>query len=246
MGRFPNVIKASSLNDTPGVSLRSFHFNDVMEEAKRLVREAQAKAEEIVQTAVDRQEAIEKAAYEKGFKAGYDKGYAEGLETGKAEAFDAAKKEFNEKQATLIESYRKTIDAINADRAAWIASSRHDLVELAMAVARKVAHHVGDQHREVILANLEEAVRLAGARTDVTIAVNLKDAETARLFVKSLVDMHEQWQNIRIVEESEIAPGGCRVHWGSGAIDATIDTQLDRIAMELIGHEERIGRGEEE
>jgi len=120
-----------------------------------------------------------------------------------------------------------------------------------MAIARRVAWHVGREHREVVLANLEEAVKLVGARTDVTIAVNPLDAEAARAFAKSLIDMREQWQKVRIVDEPEISPGGCRVQWGSGSIDATLETQLDRIDAELSAggtahHEGHEGHEEDE
>lgn len=231
------VIKAGTVGQTPNGGFRAFRLNDVMDEAKAFVANAHAEAERTLHKAEVRARQIEQEARreadERGHHEGYQRGFAQGLEAGQKQAYETAIEEFRAQQATLVESYRQTISAINADREAWLTSARQDMVELAMAIARRVTHHTGEEHREIVLANLEEAVRLVGARTDVTIAVNSKDEEAARAFAKTLVDMREQWQKIRIVEEPEIAPGGCRVQWGSGSIDATLETQLDRIESEL-------------
>lgn len=230
----PNaVIKAGTEASLPQAKLRTFRLNDIMDEAKAYVARAHAEAENILRQAEADARRMEQAARERGDARGYEEGYARGLQegrqTGHTEAFETAKAEFDEQQADLVESCKAAISAINADRQAWLTAARQDLIDLAMTIARRVAHHVGSEHREVVLANLEEAVRLVGTRTDVTIAVNAKDAEAARAFARTLTDLREQWQHIRIVEESEVAPGGCRVQWGSGAVDATLETQLDRI-----------------
>ena len=48
-----------------------------------------------------------------------------------------------------------------------------------------------------------------------------------------MTDLKEQCKHVRIVEQQDIAAGGCRVQWGSGAVDATLDTQLTRIETAL-------------
>jgi flagellar assembly protein FliH len=100
-------------------------------------------------------------------------------------------------------------------------------------VARRVVRHVTERDREAVLANLEEAVRITGARSDVTVAVHPIDAETARIFARSLMKMSEEWKHVRIAEEPEVSPGGCRVQWNGGALDASIETQLERIEAAL-------------
>ncbi|HOA72559.1 MAG TPA: FliH/SctL family protein [Phycisphaerae bacterium] len=237
MGRASGVIKANAVGQLPNATFRSFQINDVMDEARAFVAKAHAEAEETLRQAELRARQIEeearRAGDERGYREGYERGLAEGREAGRQEAFEAAKQEFGEQQASLISACQQIISTIEAEREAWETAARQDLIDLAMAIARRVAHHVGREHREVVLANLEEAVRLVGARTDVTITVHPLDAEAARAFAQSLMDLREQWQKVRIVEEPELSPGGCRVHWGSGSIDSTLETQLDRIEAEL-------------
>lgn len=247
------VIKAESVARPEALGLRCFHFNDVAREARDLAAVARRQAEALTAAAqadadAARREAramraaaqqevdgIREAARQAGFKAGYAEGFKQGSEEGRAVALAAAQREFAASQAQLTAAFRAGIESIEHGQAEWQAVARRDLAELALAIARRVVRHVGERDREVVLANLEEAVRLVGARSDVTIAVHPADAEAARVFAQSLLDLKESWEHVRVVEESEVSRGGCRIQWGSGSVDATLETQLDRIAAELKG-----------
>jgi flagellar assembly protein FliH len=233
MDRKSMIIKAAVARPMEGVVLKPFQFSDMMGEVQEALEAAKIEAERLVKHAKAQEELIRRAAWDQGYRAGEEQGRQEGQQQGRAEAFEAARREFEAGQKNLVESWQQTISLINDGRAAWEAAARQDLVDLALAIARRVAHQVGDRDRQVVLANLEEAVRLAGERSEVTIMVNPADAEAARVFAGSLLDMREQWQHVHVVEEPEVSPGGCRIQWGSGAVDARLDTQLDRIAAEL-------------
>jgi flagellar assembly protein FliH len=227
------VIKAQSRERAEPLGLRAFRIDDVTREAQLRLAEAQRQAEEILETARQEAARLREAARQEGQRAGYAEGLVQGEQAGRAEALTAATREFTEKQAALVATCRALISNIESSRAAWEAAARQDLIDLAIAIARRIVHRVGEREREAVLANLQEAVRLAGARSDVTIVVNPKDAETARLFAQSLLDMKDQRSGLRVFEDAEVSPGGCRVQWGTGAIDASIETQLDRIAEAL-------------
>ncbi len=233
MGRRSAVIKDVTTGAVEGQGFRRFEVADLMAEAQKVVAAARAEAAGILDRARSQAEAIRQSAGEEGRRVGIQEGTRQGREAGRTEAFEAARREFAEQQKSLIESCQQTITDINANRAAWETSARQDLIDLAMAIARRVARCVGQRDREVVRANLEEAIQLAGARSDVTIMVSPADAEAARQFARSLVDMREQWGHIRVVEDPEVSPGGCRIQWGTGAVDARLETQLDRIETEL-------------
>jgi flagellar assembly protein FliH len=250
------VIKGDSAAVGKGLALRAFHMNDVMDEAREKLAgaldtvsaarqtlaaaneklsNARKEAEAILARARSEVAGIQDVAREAGRQEGFQAGYEEGRQAGRAEALEAARLEFAENQQSLIDTCRSMIETISRERANWLAAARQDVIELAEAIARRVVHHVGQRDREVVLANLEEAVRLVGVRSVVTIAVNPADAEAARVFAQSLLDLKEHWEHIQVAEEPEVSPGGCRVQWGSGSVDATLETQLDRIAAELKG-----------
>lgn len=233
MARRSTVIKAAEALPFQGAVLKPFHLSDMMGEVKAALIQAQADAARIVRQAKAQEDAIRRAGYEAGYQAGFAKGLEEGREKGHAQAFAEAKAQFAATHKSLLSSCEKIIADIEERRAAWQAAARQDLVDLAMAVARRIVRHVSESDRRVVVENLQEAIRLAGERSDVTIKINPADAQAVRVFAESLADRQASCKLVKIVEAPEISPGGCWVQWGSGAVDARIETQLDRIAAEL-------------
>jgi flagellar biosynthesis/type III secretory pathway protein FliH len=228
-----SVIKAGQLGKPESGGLKKLDLHDVMAEARQVVADARMEAERILAAARREAEGIKQREAEVGRREGYEKGMEEGRQAGREQALVEAKQQFEQQQKGLIESCQRIITEINKDRVQWKAMARQDLVELAMAVGRRVARSVGERDREVVLANLDEAIQLAGTRSEVTIAVSPADAEAAQTFAQSLMEMREHWDNIRVIEEPDITPGGCRVHWSSGAVDGSLEAQLDRIENAL-------------
>lgn len=233
MGRMPTIIKAGTPVPAARSGPRPMELTDVLMEARSVLDRARREAERMLVEARREAERLRDAARTEGREAGYAEGLGSGREAGRAEAFEAATRVFEEQHAAVVEACRECIAAIDGRREAWERSSREDLVELAMAIARRVAHHVGERERNVVLANLEMAARLVGTRSEVTVAVSPGDAETARTFGQGITDADGPWKHVRVIEDAGIRPGGCRIQWESGAVDATLETQLDRIEEEL-------------
>ncbi|MBP7933856.1 MAG: hypothetical protein KA354_04325 [Phycisphaerae bacterium] len=232
MSRQPTIIKARSAGPE-SLGARAFVVNDVLREARGVLTAAQRNAAELCEQARAQVTEIREQARREGHEAGFIAGREDGLKAGRDEAFALARQEFGEQQRLLTAACEDLMTQIEDGRALWLASARQDLVELAMAIARRVVHHVGQRERDVVLANLEEAVRLAGRRSEVTLVVHPADAAAARSFADGLLGRRDQWKHVEIVEDTQMSPGGCRVHWDSGAVDAALETQLDRIADQL-------------
>lgn len=233
MSRVMSVIKAGQLGKPETGGLKKLDLCDVLAEARQVVADARGEAERILAAARSEAVGIRQREAELGRREGYEQGLEEGRVAGREQALADAKQEFEKQHTGLVQACQQIITEINKDRVQWKAMARQDLVELAMAVGRRVARTVGERDREVVLANLDEAIQLAGTRSEVTIAVSPIDAEAARTFAQSLMDMREHWDSIRVIEEPDITPGGCRVHWSSGAVDGSLETQLDRIENAL-------------
>jgi flagellar biosynthesis/type III secretory pathway protein FliH len=232
MAKKSNILTEEQARPLQGV-VKPFHIQDVMSEARDALADARVKAESLIQEAQEQAEAIRQTAWDDGCQRGKLEGWEAGREAGHDEAFKQASERFEQEQGRLVSLCRQAIDSIDAHRAEWEASARHDLIELAMAIATRVVRHVGEHDRNVVLANLEEAIRISGERSAVTIQINPHDAETAQSFAKQLIDAKGACKHVDIVEMEDIAPGGCKMLWGSGAVDARLETQLDRISQAL-------------
>lgn len=239
----PAVIKADAVKRGEARGLTPFALTDIMEEARATLANARATAVKLMADARTAAVDIRAKAALEGVEEGRARGLTEGRDAGHKEAFEAARAEFAGQQARLVSSFTQAVEGIDRSRAAWEAAARQDLIELAVAIARRVVGPVGRRDREVILRNLEEVVRLTGVRSEVSLLVHPLDAEASRQFAGEVERRGRQWQHVRIIEDESVSPGGCRVQWGSGGIDAELETQLDRIAAELTAGTEPEGGG---
>lgn len=227
------VIKADTLRSQPA-GARAFNLNDYRAAADALLKSAEAEA-------VAHAERIRKAAETRAAellelrrREGYEKGYADGVEKGRAEALKKATEEFQSQHASAVAAMQQVMETFDAQRRDWVSATRRDAVELAMEIAARIVKRIGAVDREAAVANLRDVIDRVGHGRDLTVFVHPDDATTIRQFADALTDAEKSWGHVRIAEDARIEPGGCRVDADGGALDATLTTQLDRIADELI------------
>jgi flagellar assembly protein FliH len=109
-----------------------------------------------------------------------------------------------------------------------------EVVELAVAVARRVTKRQGEIDPRVLEANLVEAMKLVVHAADVRIAVH---PEQKAALLETLPRLKMQWpdlQHVELIEDANLSKGGCRVLTRNGEIDADLAGQLDRVVRELL------------
>lgn len=232
-----NVIKAP-VRFARAERVQPFSLVDVQAQADEIVRRAHAAAAGIVAAAREQADAERGVARQEGHDAGHAQGLAEGRETGRASALEEAKREFDERHTTLVNALNTALDQADRQKRELLADAYRDLVDLALAVARRVIKATGHLDRDAAVANAIEAIDLAGKRSDMRLEVHPLDLETLETFAESLAAADCQRAHVRIVAESTVSPGGCRLRSADGAVDATLETQIDEIARHLLRREE--------
>ncbi len=215
--------------------LVSFDLADHLAEARQVVSAAEREAQGIIARAKAEAVRIGDEARRHGHDEGHAAGLARGLEEGTQQGLDAATERFNAEHAELVASMTAAIGAIEGQKQDLLIEARQDLLKFAVVVAKKVTRRVGELNREAAVANVEEAIRLVGAKTDLTVRINPRDAETLRRFAEELHGQLNGKQHLAITEDESIAPGGAVVAAGGMEVDARIETQLDQITTLLVG-----------
>jgi flagellar assembly protein FliH len=215
------LIKAAIATTTVRLSLR-----DIEADARRRTEHAREQADQIVEEARHRAGEIGAAAMEEGYK----NGYAQGMADARREAIER----FAEHAGLAVEALARAAATMEASRADLESAALADVVKLAIGIARRVTKRQGLIDSRVLTENLREAVKQLIRRDDVRVAIH--PAQRASLD-ETLAQLKIEWpqlERVEIVEDDSISPGGCRVSGGQGEIDATLETQLDRIAADLI------------
>jgi len=224
------VIKS---NDAP-LSLSPFSMADIEKQAKLVLLRARQQADQLLAAAQTEAESLKQQATAEGVAEGRRQGLAQGLEQGKKAGHQQALNEHRAHFQQALQSLTNAMLEVERHRAELEASALAEVVRLAIAIARRVTKRQGILDPQVLTANLHEAMKLVVARTDLRIAIHPSQRKTLDAALPQLELQWPQLNHVRVVEDAAIAPGGCRVFSENGSIDADLQTQLDRVAAELL------------
>lgn len=185
-----------------------------------LARSEDVPFEDVKPLTLDELEAIRQEAYNEGFSTGEK----DGFHAGQLKARQEAEVALAPRLANLERLMTQLLEPIaDQDR-----NLEHAMVTLVSQLAREVIQRDllidSSQIRQV----LRDALKLLpmGAN-NVRIYINPQDFE----LVKAMRERHEEtW---RIVEDSDLLPGGCRIETEQSRIDASVETRLGQAITQL-------------
>ena len=192
-------------------------------DAERLLADARTQARRIVEEATH-------AGREEGVQQGLTEGREKGRAEGRAEALNRAATALRDFEA----AWQQALDEFTAARHAMLVEFKTDVVRLALAIARRVVRRAAALDPTVVHEQIEAALQMVARKTAVSVFVSPRDLDLAGAILPSLKARFQDGVDLSLAADESIAPGGCIVRAGSGEIDATLATQLDRIAEALL------------
>jgi flagellar assembly protein FliH len=153
-----------------------------------------------------------------GYEEGHGAGYADGLAIGRAEAA----KELEHLEAIALE-FSAAVAAADETIAA-------DVLDLALHLARGMLRNALAVKPELVIPIVREAVGyLPVLQQPALLMLNPLDAELVRAAIGDELDKGG-W---RLVDDAQVARGGCKVDTASNQIDATAATRWQRLTGAL-------------
>lgn len=151
---------------------------------------------------------------------GYTEGYEEGLEAGKKEAFERA----NAKVAQL----QKLIDALDQPFKKTELQVSEYLLALVSSICKSVLRRELTTDSGFIQDTLDRALELlSGQQGTINLSLHPDDA----------AEVSDNWSGelgaLKITSAPEITRGGCVIQRDDSLVDATIESQLRRIVLDL-------------
>jgi flagellar biosynthesis/type III secretory pathway protein FliH len=160
-------------------------------------------------------------AYQKGYCDGVAKGLAEGEKAG----FESAAK----KNEPILKSFQEALLQLQNLRQETYQRIEMEVVDLALAIARKVICREVEVDREVVVCVAREALAKIEDPGKIKIKMNPSDLEYLEETKYQLSDMMAQIDNATLIAEDSIQSGGCVIETNSGEIDARIEAQIQAI-----------------
>lgn len=196
------------------------------EEAERVRAEAvewrRAEEERLLREA----KAIREDASQQGFK--------EGREEGREVAA--------QKAAGTLKSLEQVLAGALAEKESVVAACERQMLDLSIAIAKKVVRAEITVNPEVIERTLRQALARMSERDSITVYVNLVDLEKVTKRKSEILKRLDPGSRVTIVEDENIEPGGLVIQTALGNIDATVSGQeleIDKILYQTYEEDAR-------
>ncbi len=218
-------------------SLCSLDLRDIASQAEAMLAAARVEANRIVSEARGEADAGREAVRQAAHAEGRAEGLAEGRKTGQQAALAEAREQFATDQSALQSSLSKLMADLGERREQLYASARRDVVVLAIVIASRIVRRFAsleDIAPQAATEACEEALGLLQAANEVVIRTHPDDAASIERLSDQVAEQARSSRHLRIVKDESVGRGGVRVAAADTAIDATIDSRIERIAEELV------------
>ncbi len=160
--------------------------------------------------------------------------FAKGFAQGERVGIEAA----SERTDAMLRRLTQTLDELMALRTQMIRQTERQMVQLAIAVARRIVHREVTLDQDLILAMARVALDRLDEAAHVTVRLHPEEFEaTATTRASKWTSSH-----VTVVADPRVGRGGCRVESEFGTIEASVDAQIQEVARALLGDEEGIPR----
>lgn len=190
---------------------------------------------QIALPSVEELEAMREAARQDGYVQGLEEGRATGHAEGYADGARQGKQQAEQELEHLRAIAATFSDAVNAADE----TIAGDVLELALRLARGMVRTAFDVRPELILEVVRDAIdRLPALQQPAVMTLNPEDAVLVR---EGMADELAKggW---RVVEDSQIARGGCKVETASNQIDAQAQARWQRLTHALGANVDWLGQ----
>lgn len=185
-----------------------------LEEERRQLQEA-AQAQ-LAQTEAHWQQVVEQTR-----EHSYQEGFAAGVADREAEARQA------------VETMTQLHGAIETQRAQILREADQLVVDLAVALARRVTGIQAALDHRILLRAARAALEQLGAQSQLALVVHPEDLNLARRFAQRWAEKAGGRSPLRVRAGEEVDRGGCLLEGEEANLDARLETQLETLRLAL-------------
>ena len=229
MQEAPVVIDSKFIVDTFQIdtSIVDDLMNSANSEVAIILEKAKITAERCLSEANQQVAPIKKQAYDEGHQKGYQEGIVQGQQAGRAEMQQGIDQAIVKTQQMLATGEQETKNMILA--------AEGQIVEIALAVARKILAYEIAENPMAVLPLVKAALQKVSDQEEVVIRVSIDDFDAVLLAKTELQTMVGRENALKIIVDHTIESGSCVIDTSYGTVDARVDTQFETIKKALQG-----------
>jgi len=199
----------------------AFNLDDMNHRANDYIEKIRAQASQILREAQQQADSIRKQAE------------SDGKRTAQQHAEKLIDAKLAGQMQTLLPALQQVVQQLAQSKQSWQQRWERDAVSVAIQIAERVIRREISKRPEITVDLVREALDLATGSSEITILLNPQDIQSLGTEVEKVVASMRAAGTARIVGDSTISAGGCRVETRFGSIDQQLEVQLKRIEEEL-------------
>jgi len=219
-------------------------LGDLRRQGEQILEHARLEAAKIIGDAQrTRRRLIDSAASEgraEGLAEGLASGHEQGVNQGHGAAFAERRDALNAFQAVWGTELKLFVDR----RESMLDEARKNLLALSAMIGQRVTHRVIELDPSVVVDQLKGVLALVMRQSRLTIRVHPLDRDLVSIALPELARAYSAAVDAEIIDDPTLARGSCLLRLadlvqegeanGAGTLDASIETQLDRIVQALL------------
>jgi flagellar assembly protein FliH len=212
---------------------RRFSLADLEAEGRQILARATAEAQQIVQRGQADARQLREQERQAGYQSGLAEGRAAGLEQVRQETRESAVAQAREQAALLVAALQAGLTEFEQGKRNLIAAAESGLIELAVAIARRVCKREAGRATDAARENVRNLLEMVQHGQDVELHLHPAECELLRGADPEWLAQVERLQHAKFIPDDSVTRGGCILRARATEIDARLETQLDRIAAAL-------------
>ncbi len=153
------------------------------------------------------------------------------LETIKREAYETgrleAEQHLQSRLQVTLDAFSQACVQIDSLHQNLLEQSRGDMINLVIALSKKIIGRELTTGRDIIVDTLKNAIEHAIKNNEYDIWINPKDLAAVEEIVPELIRSVQQLEHITLKTDPQITRGGCKLDSSVCTVDATIEAQLE-------------------
>lgn len=220
--RAEQIIKTAEIQKQQLIQAAEKQANEIIAQAQQLVEQAKQECANLIEAAKNEATTEGVKIRELAQKEGYEDGYKQGFNEGT----NSLEEKFNALDLFAQSQYDVKRNIIK--------SAELDIVDLVLAIARKVCKKSLDEDTEILKNITVDAIKQLKDKESITIIISPELAEKIYSISDKLKEEIPKLNSIRIIEDANVSADGTIVETPLSRVDSRLKTQIDQIAEKMM------------
>jgi flagellar assembly protein FliH len=212
----------------------AFNYDDLQRRCEQQLESARQQSQQILAEAEIQAAELRRRAFEEGRAAGEQAGLQSAQNVIENRAKELASGQVRQELSSTLPAIQAVVAELKYERDRWLDAWEGAAIRLSASIAEKILRCELSKRPELTANIIREALQLAAGAPDMRVRMHPLDIEQMRECSREIVDRLAGLGESALVPDESISRGGFVIETRHGVIDARLESQLDRIASELI------------